>query len=93
MNCCFLQTCPSVPAGLHMSIPVVAWIEYKLVEILMGNWDFRGESGATNKYKTVLAHLKQHGPKSKVLVLDEKAERITIHLPSDDSGPGATQAG
>ena len=45
----FLQACPERPAGLHTSAPCVAFIEWKLINILEGRWNFRMESSKEGK--------------------------------------------
>ena len=41
---CFLQTCPERPSGMHTSVPIVAFVEWKLLMVLEGKWNFRLES-------------------------------------------------
>ena len=42
-SCCLclsLQGLPERPAGLHTSLRCVAFVEWKVVNILQGNWSF-----------------------------------------------------
>ena len=43
-----MQTVPDRPVGLHHSLPIVAWIGWKLVMIIKGKWNFRSCDSKTN---------------------------------------------
>jgi hypothetical protein len=41
-----------------MTPEIVAWIEWKLTNVLAGNWEFRDMAGVTEGYKKTLVNLK-----------------------------------
>ena len=41
-----------------MTPEIVAWIEWKLTNVLTGNWEFRDMAGVTEGYKKTLVNLK-----------------------------------
>ena len=99
-----LQTVPDRPAGLHRSLPIVAWIEWKLVQILSGEWSFRSCDSKTKSYVDQLAATKKHSIKGgKYLRYNTGTKTMVVSLPdqADEQEPdwgtqpatGGAQAG
>lgn len=84
VQCIFfsLQTVPDRPAGLHRSLPIVAWIEWKLVQILTGEWSFRSCDSKSKSYVDQLANTKKHAIKGgKYLRYNVGAKTMVVCLP------------
>ena len=89
MQCLFfsLQTVPDRPAGLHRSLPIVSWIEWKLVQILSGEWSFRSCDSKTKSYVDQLANTKKYAIKGgKYLRYNTTAKTVVICLPDQAAG-------
>ena len=58
-----VQAVPDRPVGLHRSLLIVAWIEWKLVMLLKGKWKFRSCDSKTKSYTEQLANTRKLGLK------------------------------
>ena len=86
-----LQTVPDRPASLHRSLPIVAWIEWKLVQILSGEWSFRSCDSKTKSYVDQLANTQKHAIKGgKYLRYLTNSKTMVVCLP-DQEGDWGTQ--
>ena len=79
----FLQACPERPAGLHTSAACVAFIEWKLINILEGHWNFRMESTKDGKKNlaTFIHHfiIRTARPTSKLVSYSRVTKMLTLH--------------
>ncbi len=97
-----MQTVPDRPVGLHRSLPIVAWIEWKLVMVLQGKWNFRSCDSKTKSYVEQVANTKRLGLKGGKYVKYNPTEKVMeISTPDqavetqeeEAAEAGATQAG
>ncbi len=88
-----MQTVPDRPAGLHRSLPIVAWIEWKLVQVLKGNWNFRSFDSKSKSYVEQLANTKKHALKGgKFVNYNNATKTMMITLPDQVAAQEATAA-
>lgn len=92
-----MQTVPDRPVGLHRSLPIVAWIEWKLVMVLQGKWNFRSCDSKTKSYVEQLANTKRLGLKGGKYVRYNSTENVMeINTPdqvAEEAAAAAVEAG
>ena len=89
-----MQTVPDRPVGLHRSLPIVSWIEWKLVMVLQGKWNFRSCDSKTKSYVEQLANTKRLGLKGGKYVKYHPTENvIEINTPDQVAEEAAVEAG
>ena len=89
-----MQTVPDRPVGLHRSLPIVAWIEWKLVMVLQGKWNFRSCDSKTKSYVGQLVNTKRLGLKGGKYVKYNPTENVMeINTPDQVAEEAAVEAG
>ena len=94
-----MQTVPDRPVGLHRSLPIVAWVEWKLVMVLKGKWNFRSCDSKTKSYTEQLAATKKCAIKGgKYLKYNKTSKVMEVNLQdqvaaAEAAGPGEEEGG